>query len=546
MDRVILEHLTGSKAHQVDEFGIEGFGDVLIGRDPAARVRYDPDRDDLVGRHHARLVQDPADRYRFTIVDLNSRNGTYVNRQRIAGPIALSSGDVVQLGPGGPEFRFAIEREAATPGGPAPGASRVTRIADKPPAPGPVGKATVERLVAASERRTRRTFVLVLVACVLVVLGIAAWFLLRAAANRRTLATEITETRRDLARVQQASPMTPSDIAKQYTDSVVFIELGWKLILTQTGEEVYHEYYVETDRQGNPIVNKAGEAIPVPVYVQLADGRIEPSLSLDRGEYGQNQPIGGRLTGTGFVATPAGFILTNRHVAAAWESTYTSFPDRPGRLVKLDSKEVGRIDGPPRDWVPATARVLGRRAVVGKNVEGRFDYMDVTFARTRLRVPAKLVRVSDRHDVAMLKVDVPQPLHSVPLFDSTDVKPGTPVTILGYPSISPTVSVVTKSEDPFNREPQRRSVPEPTVTDGLIGRVVRADASGAADAGGFGDSYQMTANATGAGNSGGPVFDDRGRVIAVFFASGQASDARVTFAVPIKYALELMQVVPEK
>jgi S1-C subfamily serine protease len=520
MDRVVLKHLTGSKAHQVEEFGLDGFGDVLIGRDPSAGIRYDADRDDLVGRHHARLVQDPADRYRFTIVDLNSRNGTYVNRKRVAGPVALSSGDVIQLGPGGPEFEFTIERDV------------------------PVGKATVERLVASAQRRTRRTFFLVLAAVAVVAIGSTAVLFYRAATGRRALTREITETRREIEQAQRAAPMSPAEIARQYSEAVVFIEVGWKLIFTQTGEQVYHEYYVDTDQQGNPVTNKAGEVVPVPIYMQLPDGRIEPSLSLDRGEFHQNQPIGGRLFGTGFVAARDGFILTSRHVAASWETTYAAFPDRPGRLVKLDSRDVGRLDAPPRDWVPATARVLGRRAIVGKNVEGRLDYLDVTFANTRLRVPAKLVRVSDRHDVAMLKIDLPQTLKSVQMFDSPDVRPGMTVTILGYPSISPTLAVVTRSEDPFNREPQRRSVPEPTVTNGLIGRVVRGEVSGATETETFGDSYQMTANAAGTGNSGGPVFDDRGRVIGIFFASGHTPDARVTFAVPIRYGLELMHITP--
>lgn len=537
MDRVVLKHLTGSRAHQVDQFPLDGFGDVLIGRDPAAGIRYDADRDDLVGRHHARLVQDPADRNRFTIVDLNSRNGTYVNRQRVGGPVTLAPGDVVQLGPGGPQFEFTIERDVAG-ARPGPPGARATRIADVPPAARiPVGKATVERLVADAQRRTRRSFLLVLAAVALVVLGSAAWLVYHAAAGRRTLPGELDQAR-------APAQMSPAEIARQYSDAVVFLEVGWKLILTQTGGQVYHEYHVDTDGQGAPVANKAGEIVPVPVYVQLPDGKIEPSLSLDHGEFGQNQPIGGRLTGTGFVTTRDGFILTNRHVAASWETAYGGFPQRPGRLVKLDSKTVSQLDAPPRDWVPATARVLGRRAVVGKNVDGRLDYLDVTFAHTRLRVPAKLVRVSDRHDVAMLKIDLPQPLVTVQMSDSAEVRPGGAITIVGYPSISPTVAVVTPSEDPFNREPQRRSVPEPTVTNGVIGRVVTGDVAGGADTEAFGDSYQLTANAAGAGNSGGPVFDDRGRVIGIFFASGQTADARVTFAVPIRYGLELMRITP--
>ena len=57
----------------------------------------------------------------------------------------------------------------------------------------------------------------------------------------------------------------------------------------------------------------------------------------------------------------------------------------------------------------------------------------------------------------------------------------------------------------------------------------------------LGDVYQLTINSTGAGNSGGPVFDDHGRVIGIFFA-GLRGDAAITFAVPIRYGKELMSV----
>ena len=59
----------------------------------------------------------------------------------------------------------------------------------------------------------------------------------------------------------------------------------------------------------------------------------------------------------------------------------------------------------------------------------------------------------------------------------------------------------------------------------------------------IGDAYQLQINTTGAGNSGGPVFDDHGRVIAIFFAGlRDVQGTAVTFAVPIRYGQELMGV----
>ena len=56
----------------------------------------------------------------------------------------------------------------------------------------------------------------------------------------------------------------------------------------------------------------------------------------------------------------------------------------------------------------------------------------------------------------------------------------------------------------------------------------------------IGDSYQLQINTTGSGNSGGPVFDDHGRVIAIFYAGLSDGRTAVTFAVPIRYGKELM------
>src|SRR6202158_5493117 len=109
MQRIVIRHLSGSKANQVEEFPLNHFNEIIFGRDPSATVKYDPDRDDLVGRQHAKIAPAPNDVNQFTVTDLNSRNGTYVNKQRIAGPARIAPGDLIQLGPGGPEFQFDLE-----------------------------------------------------------------------------------------------------------------------------------------------------------------------------------------------------------------------------------------------------------------------------------------------------------------------------------------------------------------------------------------------------------------------------------------------------
>ena len=102
----------------------------------------------------------------------------------------------------------------------------------------------------------------------------------------------------------------------------------------------------------------------------------------------------------------------------------------------------------------------------------------------------------------------------------------------------------------FNPIQDLVAVPDPTVTPGIIGKVIRGIAQPlGGEVGDYyseSDSYQLTATATGGGNSGGPVFNEYGRVIGIFYSQRQLqqTDARITFAVPIKFAMDLLQVSP--
>lgn len=85
------------------------FGTVTIGRGDDNDIALREDRQ--VSRHHARLeVVDGV----AILSDVGSRNGTMVNGQPIAGPLALNDGDVVKMG--ATEVRFFREEPEAGPG----------------------------------------------------------------------------------------------------------------------------------------------------------------------------------------------------------------------------------------------------------------------------------------------------------------------------------------------------------------------------------------------------------------------------------------------
>src|SRR5947209_6539112 len=358
MERIVLKHLSGSKANQVEEFPLSHVKELVLGRDPSSTVKYDPDRDDLVGRQHARITQDPNDPSQFIITDLNSRNGTFVNRQRITGTSRINPGDVVQLGPAGPEFVFEVEprpasatkatrvaqtgpmaptmqstpstRVSPTGGGAPPPTFPITGQAPAGPPSGGVGKATVERIVAAnvqqakkSQSRTYLAVIAVVVVLFIGVLGVGGFFIYRGLTSTKSAASnEVAGLKKSLEEEKTAEKATESmkapDIVKNYGGAVVKIDVAWKLLSQQGNGLVYHQYMMVHNQ-------------PRACYVRVADGSIEPYLTYNSNSL--NVGMGGRHTGSGFAVSSDGFILTNRHVAAAWESAYQFPPSADGGVL---------------------------------------------------------------------------------------------------------------------------------------------------------------------------------------------------------------------
>jgi serine protease Do len=573
MERIVLKHLSGSKANQVEEFPLNHVKELVLGRDPSATVKYDPDRDDLVGRQHAKITQDPNDPTQFIISDMNSRNGTFVNRQRIVGTTRVNPGDVVQLGPSGPEFIFDVEPRPATStkatrvaqtGAMAPTmqgapATRVSPTGGGAPPPtfpitgqapsGPqgVGKATVERIVAANVQQAKksqsRTYLAVIAVVVVLFIGIAGiggFFLWRSiTATKKEAATQTAEEvaglKKSLDESKAADAATATmrapDIVKQYGGAVVKIDVAWKLVSQQGNGLVYHQYMMVGGQ-------------PHACYVRVSDGSIEPYLTYNSNPL--NVGIGGRHTGSGFAVSSDGFILTNAHVAAAWESNY-EFPPSANNGVLIGTGPDGKpaitavVQQAPTTWVPAHSKQDNI------SYDGRNDHLDVLFPNSERRLTAKLSSTSPRHDVALIKVDSPGTVPAVEINDNYDtIQAGDQTVVLGYPAISKAVYGIVHSQDalkPFDTTAVE--IPDPTVTVGNVGRVYRSQDNNnngveKQTVSVIGDSYQLQINTTGPGNSGGPVFDDHGRVIGIFYAGLSEGSTAVTFAVPIRYGKELM------
>jgi len=85
---------------------------VIVGRDPAVcHYFFSQEQWPMVSRKHAEFRLDEG---RCTVVDANSRFGTFVNGQKLSAPVEVRVGDHVQLGAGGPILRVvSIEQSPA-------------------------------------------------------------------------------------------------------------------------------------------------------------------------------------------------------------------------------------------------------------------------------------------------------------------------------------------------------------------------------------------------------------------------------------------------
>jgi S1-C subfamily serine protease len=369
-----FKFLSGARAGQTESVSKAYIG---IGRHPLSDIRFDTERDLDVSVRHAAILRKP---HGYVLQDLGSKNGTYLNGQRVTADSPLTSGDVISFGPKGPSLEF---RTVATEGDPLQSTADAVR-ASHPRAVMPAvsapsaGQARDRSSTAVRFRREvadlRRTtkillgFIGVLVLTVATV-GVLQW------KGSRDRARELVELR---ARADSLA-LESQRLASQLQSEVA----GLREALTQSQAET-EQLRRELAAGGN-----AATMARLRNALTAAESRQRALLGAAGVDYRaisrSNQDAvvlmvvefqpGDVVTGTGFAIDSQGTIVTNRHVLAGEDGTRR--PARIGvqfagsaQLFRADlvavaeDMDIGVVRAPIRGGNPHVAGLARERNVV--------------------------------------------------------------------------------------------------------------------------------------------------------------------------------------
>jgi len=495
--------MSGSRRGAVDTLSSQR---VVIGTAAEATAHFVTEREPMVHRHHAEVLQ------RGGRLRIRSLGGSvlHVNGKPVEDAL-LMPGDVIRIGDGGPLLRYRVYC-----GTPSPYKRPVDALSDcfanaRHSGGNLLGQArTFAGLMPGEIGRLppafRWTMILVM-ALVLIAMGGLGYhsYRLEQRLEQRTerLATvsaRLDETRRRSVEIEAVEALrdrlsgtlqrlddlesrlgAPRQVIADAAHSIIFIQGAYGFEDPETGERLR----LAVDADGEP-----REAAPGKLRVRVG---------------GDGPAVERSYIGTGFVADTDGLILTNRHVAEPW-----AFDKRAQKIIQrgLEVLPIRRVG-----YLP-----------------GRSEPFQIEF-----------VAAADGPDLAVLRAaELAGEVTPLPLAERSP-EAGDEVILLGYPT---GINALLARADPklvqrlslnsdmdfwqVTAELSEHGAIEPLATSGIVGQVTRR-------------RVVYDAGTTG-GGSGGPLLDHTGHVLAVNQAMVE-DFAGSNLGIPVEHARDLLSKV---
>ena len=444
--KAIFVHLSGSKRGKTESFTDSKIG---IGTDSSSNLRFNLLTDKNTSPLHAEINLRECD---YILKDLDSSKGTFVNN-RLIEEVVIHDGDLIEFGDNGPRVRFRIKAEEGDVCKPfREMLADSMDLAREPHKGRKLITATSFLKNLLTEAFTQSSFKFKLVTLLiffLTTVGTGTLFY--------AIYSSLTETTKRVELLEFESAIGEK-IIKDFSKGICLIQCSFSLVDEVSGE-------------------------PLKVWDS------ERLLTND-------------LTGTGFIISNSGKVLTNRHVVEPWWKQLGNFiPTEPG-------------------------------------LKPRIEVLRAFFPNVKNPVLLKLEKVSEVADVALLSFE-PEGI-DIPVLEldlsGKDAIEGEPVVLLGYPAgmkalFAKTDPDIAKeiSKLPFLEAAQELSnhhLIKPISTQGHISDVL---------------NERIIYDAlTTVGGSGGPLFNNKGKVIAINYGIFRGFSG-ANFGVPIKYAIELIE-----
>jgi pSer/pThr/pTyr-binding forkhead associated (FHA) protein len=439
--RIELRILSGARAGESEVFEKRA---ILVGRKPTSDLRFNTHEDLDVSGDHAEFREHGG---RWFVRDVGSTNGTYVNGVPIRDEAPIKDGDIIGFGKNGPTVEV---RAKGDPTGKTPAIPRTdSRKSVKPPGTGPGRMSTHERVAVQVREQTRGIKTMLIGSMLgLGALAIAAYWI-----GTREGGKQVAEMQRILAQAESTSALLRERI--------------------QVGDTLLSQRF-----------QRLSDSMRARAQAAATRGN-EQEIAATKQEIEQY-----RVRQQGLVAMDLPSIYAQNEAAVAF--LYT----------ELDGEAFG---GTAFGITKTGLMVTNRHNVKSSKTGAATTQLRVKFANTTTLLNARVVKVVDDPDLALIQIE--QPGSSYPVVNGIsaggDVAVGAPLAMIGYPL---SLSLPMEGD-------KASTTLSPGTTSKRISSLLQIDAFGAH------------------GMSGSPVFDSRGLVVGVVYG-GPAESPQIIFAVP--------------